>query len=87
MTDFPMKFEAAQRREVARQFQHYLEREFGVEAGELAAGFLADFAGEVLGPLYYNAGLHDALDVARQHAETTTVDVLALEREVEQRSE
>lgn len=85
MTDFPLKFEAAQRREIIARFQHYLDAELGVEAGELATGFLVDFAGKLLGPVYYNAGLRDALDAAREHADMLAVDVGALERESDPR--
>jgi uncharacterized protein (DUF2164 family) len=81
MTEFPIKHEPALRKELLVQVQNYVQSEFGMECGELAAGFLIDFAGKLLGPAYYNAGLHDALALANQHHESLGVDVLALEQE------
>lgn len=78
MTDLPLKFERDVRLELVRQFQQYLDDEFSLDAGDLATEFLVDFAGKVLGPLYYNRGLRDALQAANAHAEGLTVDVLAL---------
>jgi uncharacterized protein (DUF2164 family) len=81
MTEFPLQLAPELRKEFVRQFQHYLRDEFELECGDLAAGLFIDFAGMLLGPVYYNAGLHDALALASQHNEGLAVDVLALEKE------
>jgi uncharacterized protein (DUF2164 family) len=86
MTDFPIKLEPEIRKELIVRFQNYLRDEFALESGDLAAGFLVEFAGKIVGPVYYNAGLRDALTLANQHNESLSVDVLALEQDLDPRA-
>lgn len=85
MTEFPLKLDKDLRTELVRQFEQYLRDEFDADPAELGTSLLIDFAGQLLGPLYYNQGLRDALAVASRHAEAIEVDVFALERETNPR--
>jgi len=87
MTEFPLKLDRELRGELVRQVQQYLRDNFDLEAGDLASGLLLDFAGQIVGPLYYNNGLRDALAAASRHAEALEVDVFSLERPVNPRTE
>lgn len=85
MTEFPLKLDRELRGELVRQFQQHLRDAFDVEAGDLATGLLLDFAGQLIGPAYYNEGLRDALATASKHAEALEVDVGAMERDMNPR--
>lgn len=85
MTEFPLKLDRELRSELVRQLQQHLNDAFDIEPGDLAAGLLLDFAGQLIGPAYYNEGLRDALAAAGKHAEALEVDVYAMERSVNPR--
>lgn len=46
--------------EFIKEIQSYFLDERGEELGTLAAGFLADFIIEKMGPFFYNQGIKDA---------------------------
>ncbi|MCE5284371.1 MAG: DUF2164 domain-containing protein [Pelosinus sp.] len=46
--------------EFIKEIQSYFLKQQGEEIGTLAAGFLADFIIEKLGPFFYNQGIKDA---------------------------
>jgi uncharacterized protein (DUF2164 family) len=80
-----IEFEPRTRELLARKLAGYLEREFDLEVGGLAAGLLLDFVAEELGPHFYNQGLHDAQALFRKKWEQIAEAVYEIEKPVKGR--
>jgi uncharacterized protein (DUF2164 family) len=73
-----MKMTREVRQEFIKELQGYYLTERGEEIGELAAGFLADFIIEKIGPYFFNQGIKDAAAFMAEKVE----DMYGLEKEV-----
>lgn len=74
-----------ERTELVRLLQQYLRDHFDLEAGDLGAELLLQRAGELVGPIFWNKALEEASLMAKEHAESMAVDLLANQKELERR--
>lgn len=71
---------AEKKREMIKDIQQFFWEERGEEIGELAAEVCFDFIKDRFGPVFYNAAIRDAREIAEQRMQTLEEDLYALEK-------
>ncbi|MBS4195413.1 DUF2164 family protein [Lederbergia citri] len=71
---------AEKKREMIREIQQFFWEERGEEIGEIAAEAFFEFIKDRLGPVFYNAAIRDAREIAEQRMQTLEEDLYALEK-------
>lgn len=74
------KLSAEKKREMIRDIQSFFLEERGEEIGEIAAEIYFEFIKDRLGPVFYNAAVHDAREIVEQRMQTMEEDIFALEK-------
>ncbi|WP_432806314.1 DUF2164 family protein [Lederbergia citrisecunda] len=73
---------AEKKREMIREIQNFFWEERGEEIGEIAAETCFEFIKDRLGPVFYNAAIRDAREIAEQRMQTLEEDLYALEKHI-----
>jgi uncharacterized protein (DUF2164 family) len=73
-------FEKAEREAIVGTIQRFFVDELESEIGNLPAQQLLQFVGEVIGPYYYNRGLHDAQAAFARQADNFNDEIYGLEQ-------
>lgn len=76
----PMSFDKDEREAIVGRIQRFFVDELESDIGNLPAQQLLQFFGEVIGPYYYNRGLHDAQAVFARQADNVNDEIYALEQ-------
>lgn len=76
------KLSAEKKREMIGEIQTFFLEERGEEIGELAAEICFEFIKDRLGPVFYNAAIRDAREIAEQRMQTLEEDLYALEKQL-----
>jgi uncharacterized protein (DUF2164 family) len=75
-----IKFEKAERDAIVGRIQRFYVTELESEIGNIPAQQLLQFFGEVVGPFYYNQGLHDAQAALARQVDTFNDEIYSLEQ-------
>lgn len=73
-------FEKAEREAIAAHIQRYMLDELEITIGNLPSQQLLQFFGEIVGPFYYNQGLHDAQAAFTRQLDTANDEIYGLEQ-------
>lgn len=76
------KLTSEKKREMIREIQAFFLEERDEEIGELAAEIYFDFIKDRLGPVFYNAAIRDAREIAEQRMQVLEEDLYALEKQL-----
>ncbi|GHD65825.1 MULTISPECIES: DUF2164 domain-containing protein [Jeongeupia] len=80
MSEALIRFEPAERAELAARLRTWCDREIGLELGGFDAEFLLDFAINEIGTQCYNRGLLDAQAAIAKRVDTLTDAIAELEK-------
>ena len=75
-----ISFEKAERDAITGVIQRFFVEELDSEIGSLPAQQLLQFFGEIIGPFYYNRGLHDAQAAFARQADNFNDEIYGLEQ-------
>ena len=75
-----ISFEKAEREAITGVIQRFFVDELESEIGNLPAQQLLQFFGEIIGPFYYNQGLHDAQAAFARQADNFNDEIYGLEQ-------
>ena len=75
-----ISFEKAEREAITGVIQRFFVDELESEIGNLPAQQLLQFLGEIIGPFYYNQGLHDAQAAFARQADNFNDEIYGLEQ-------
>jgi uncharacterized protein (DUF2164 family) len=73
-------FDRAEREAITGMIQRFFVDELESEIGNLPAQQLLQFFGDVVGPFYYNRGLHDAQAAFARQADNFNDEIYGLEQ-------
>ncbi len=73
-------FQKPEREAIVAHIQRYFVAELDSSIGNLPAEQLLHFFGEIVGPFYYNQGLHDAQAAFARQLETANDEIYGLEQ-------
>jgi len=76
----PIVFDKAEREAITGRIQRYFVDELETTIGNIPAQQLLQFFGEIIGPYYYNKGLHDAQAAFARQADSFNDDIYGLEQ-------
>jgi uncharacterized protein (DUF2164 family) len=76
----PIKFEKPEREAIVGKIQRYFVDELESKIGNLPAEQLLQFFTEIVGPYYYNQGLHDAQAAFARQLENANDEIYGLEQ-------
>lgn len=75
-----ISFDKAEREAIVGRIQRYFVDELDSSIGNIPAEQLLQFFGDVVGPYYYNRGLHDAQAAFARQADNFNDDIYGLEQ-------
>ena len=75
-----IKFEKPEREAIVASIQRYFITELDSEIGNISAQQLLQFFGKIVGPFYYNQGLHDAQAALARQVDTFNDEIYGLEQ-------
>lgn len=76
------KLSLEKKRNMIKEIQEFFLKERGEEIGELAAEICYEFIKDRLGPVFYNEGIRDAREMARERMQMLEEELYSLEKKL-----